>query len=684
MNNPLLNFEKFAPYSKIKPQDVLPALDSVLNDNRAKMQALVKENQNYTWENFIEPMIVLNNRLNLVWSPVRNLHSVADSEELREYYNQGLPKLSEYSSEIGQNPDLYKAYQAVSQSSEFSQYNAAQQQTVNNELRDFRLSGIHLPPEQQARYKEIQLQLSTLSSRFSENVLDSTHAWKKNITDESLLAGLPDSIKALLKQNAEHSGLTGWLITLDNPIYVPCLNYLDNRELRQEIYTAFVSRASEHTRLTNGEITAQWDNLPVMQQILALRHEKVQLLGFKNYAEYSLYTKMAKTPEQVVEFLLDLAKKARPLAEQELAELKAFAQQTAGLTQLEMWDVPYFSEKLRLHNYALSQESLRPYFPLNKVLEGLFAVLQRLYQIQFKTITDGSIETWHSDVKVIEITDKDGKLRGHLYLDVYARAGKRQGAWLDGCIDRHRTADGIQTPIGYIVCNFTPPLNNQPTLLTHGEVLTLFHEFGHGMHHLLTQIDYSPVAGISGVAWDAVELPSQLMENWCWEREALNLISGHYQTGEAIPDDLYHKMIAAKNFQAGLFMLRQIEFSLFDFRLHWQYQPEINVQQVLDEVRKEVSVLVPPAFNRFQNTFNHIFSGGYAAGYYSYKWAEVLSADAFSLFEERGIFDAETGQRFLNTILAKGGSQEAMDLFIAFRGRPPKIDALLRHLGMKN
>lgn len=663
------------PFSQIQPEHIIPALTQILNGNRAEIDRLLAAAQPPTWENLINPLNELNDTLSKMWSPIGHLHGVVDSEALREPYNQGIAMLSEYRTEIGQNQTMYAAYQAIENSAEFTQLDPAQQRIIKNELRDFRLSGIQLPPEQQARCKEIYQQLSKLSTQFSEHVLDATHGWKKHVTDENLLSGLPNSVKELAKQNAQQENLDGWLLTLDFPCYMPIINYADNRELRQEMYEAFVTRASDQ-----GVNAGKWDNSAIIQEILTLRQELSQLLGFKNYAELSLYTKMADTPEQVLDFLLDLARRARPYAEKDLQQLQNFAKQQFGVENLAMWDIPYYSEKLRLHDYDISQETLRPYFPLPKVLSGLFEVIRRLFGMTIQV--HPNIDVWHEDVQFFDIFDAQNTLQGQFYLDLYARKGKRGGAWMDECVTRKKTADGVQIPVAYLVCNFTPPVNKQPSLLTHYEVTTLFHEFGHGLHHLLTQVNYAPVAGINGVLWDAVELPSQILENWCWEREALAMFAGHYETGEPLPNQLFTKMKAAKNFQSGLFLLRQLEFAIFDMRVHREYVPNVDVQALLDEVRRQISVLIPPSFNRFQHSFTHIFAGGYAAGYYSYKWAEVLAADAFSKFEENGIFDAKTGQDFLNCILAQGGSRHPMELFVAFRGREPKIDALLRHCGM--
>ncbi len=676
MSNPLLEMSGLPPFSQIKAEDIVPAIDQVLADNRSQINQLVETMKPYTWNNFIQPLNELNDRLNRIWSSINHLHSVADSEAWREAYHQCLPKLSEYRSEIGHHQGVYAAYKTLAEAAEFGHWPPAQRKVIHNELRDFHLSGIDLLPAQKIRYTEIQQRLSKLDSQFSENVLDATHGWKKLVTEEALLAGLPESAKALAKQNAEQENLAGWLFTLDWPSYMPVLNYADNRELRQQMYVAYMTRASDQ-----GPQAGKWDNSAMMQEILALRQELASLLGFANYAEYSLSTKMAKTPKQIFDFLYDLAHRSKPVALQDLTELQTFAKQQHGLDNLELWDVPYYSEKLRQHRYDISQETLRPYFPLPTVLAGLFSVVQRLFGMTVRP-HHPEVETWHPAVQFFDIVDDRGELRGQFYFDFYTRKGKRGGAWMDECLVRHRTTQGLQYPVAYLICNFTPPVGGQPSLLTHQEVTTLFHEFGHGLHHLLTQVDYAPVAGINGVPWDAVELPSQLMENWCWEKEALDLMSGHYQTGEPLPKKLLDNMLAAKNFQAGLFMLRQLELAIFDLRLHTEWQPAMKIQAVLDDVRRQIAVLSPPSFNRFQHSFSHIFAGGYAAGYYSYKWAEVLAADAFAKFEEHGIFDHTTGQEFLHAILERGGSQDIMELFIEFRGREPQIEALLRRCGI--
>ena len=677
MTNPLLTPADLPSYAAIQPEHVEPAIDHWLAENRADLERLLAANAVYSWDNLLRPLEELEDRLNKAWSPVNHLHSVCDSEALRAAYNACLPKLSAYYSELGQHPGLYRAYQQIADGPEYARLDPAQRKVISDALRDFRLSGIALPPDQQARYRDIQQELAQLGAKFSENVLDATQTWTKHLTDEAQLAGLPDSARALARQTAQQRGLDGWLLTLELPSYLPVLNYADNRELRRELYSAYCTRASEQ-----GPNGGQWDNGPVMERILALRHELAQLLGFHDYTEYSLATKMADSPDQVLDFLADLARRARPQAQRELDELRTFAREQFGADDLHAWDIGYYAEKLRQHRYQLSQEELRPYFPLPRVLTGLFAVAERLFGIAIRPLD--SVEVWHPDVRVYEIVDAAGTRRGRFYLDLYARPHKRGGAWMDGGLARRRLANAVRLPAAYLVGNFTPPVGADPALLTHNEVLTLFHEFGHGLHHLLTQVDYLPVAGIHGVEWDAVELPSQFMENWCWAREALDLLASHYQTGEPLPEELYQRMLAAKHFQAGILMVRQLEFGLFDFRLHRNYDPARGgrVLEVLDEIRQQVAVILPPAWNRFANAFTHIFAGGYAAGYYSYKWAEVLSADAFSAFEDSGIFDAATGARFRENILEVGGSRPALASFVAFRGREPHIEPLLRLSGI--
>ena len=675
MSNPLLEQDSLPVFTAIKPEHVEEAIDVLLAENRANIETLLDGLKEPTWATLVEPIELWEDRLERVWSPISHMNSVLNSDELREAYNACLPKLSEYGTEMGQNEKLFKAYKMLAESAEG--LSEDQQKVLDNALLDFKLSGIDLPEEKKQRYKEISQEMSKLSSTFSENILDATNAWKKVITEESALAGLPDSAKDLAKQTAEERDEQGWLFTLDFPSYYPIMTYADDRELRHELYEAYNTRASDQ-----GPHDKKYDNTETMNRIMTLRHELAELLGFANYAERSLARKMARTTDEVMGFLQDLAERSKPQAEKELLELQAFAKDEYGVESLEPWDIGYYSEKLRQHRYSITQEELKPYFPEHKVIAGMFEVVSRLYGVTFQEVE--GVDVWHPDVKFYEIRDPDGSVRGQFYFDLYARQNKRGGAWMDDCQSRLVNSQRQQVPVAYMTCNFTPPVGDKPALLTHDEVETLFHEFGHGLHHMLTRIDHSPISGINGVAWDAVELPSQFMENYCWERGALDLFAEHYESGEKISQALFDRMLAAKNFQSAMMMVRQLEFSIFDFRIHRDYDASkgARIYEVLDEVREQVSVIKPPQWNRFPHGFSHIFAGGYAAGYYSYKWAEVLSADAFSMFEENGVFDQNTGQSFLQNVLEKGGSRDAMELFVAFRGREPKVDALLRHSGI--
>ena len=677
MNNPLLTSATLPPFSEIKPSHIEPAIDHLLEECRAIVKIKTQITEPFSWENLVDPIEKTEDRLNKAWSPVSHINSVVNNNDIREAYNACLPKLSQYSTEMGQNKALYNAYSEISNSPSFSRLSQGQQKTIQNALRDFELSGINLNPEQQCRYREISQELSKLSSKFEENVLDATHAWKKHIQDETLLAGIPETTRTLAKTTAETDNLSGWVLTLDFPCYLAIMTYADNSALRQEIYTAFATRASD----INPD-TIQWDNTKIMDDLLALRHEKARLLGFNNYAELSLATKMADTPQQVIDFLENLAHKSKEQAQTDFDELQQFARQEYQADNLNAWDINYFSEKMRQQQLELSQEEIRNYFPATRVIPGLFTVVNKLYGLTINEISN--FDRWHSDVRFFEIYDQDNILRGKFYLDLYARPNKRSGAWMDDCVSRKNGPDGLQTPVAYLTCNFTPPTNDDPALLSHNEVITLFHEFGHGLHHMLTKVDHLSVSGINGVQWDAVELPSQFMENWCWQKPALEIISGHYQTGAPLPESLLEKMLAAKNFQSGMFMIRQLEFSLFDFQIHLDFDPtkSSKIYSTLSTIRDQFSVVTAPAFNRFAHSFSHIFAGGYAAGYYSYKWAELLSCDAFSRFEDEGIFNSQTGADFLTHILEKGGSIDAMDLFVNFRGREPSIDALLQHNGI--
>jgi len=675
--NPFLRDTELPDFPALQPQWVEPAFTELLANNRRAIAQLLDNVGEPTWQTLIEPLEELDNRLEKAWAPVGHLNGVTNTPEWRAAYEAVLPQLTEYGTELGQNRRLYEMYQKLANSTEYTRLNDAKRKVIDNALRDFRLSGVALEGAAKQRYGELRKQLADLATKFSNNVLDATQGWIKQVPDVATLRGVPEAAVQMYRQTAQDRSLDGYVITLDAPSYLPVMQYAEDRDLRRELYEAYTTRASEQ-----GPNAGRWDNSALMEQILAARHELARLLDFNNYADYSLATKMAENTDEVLDFLNDLAVRSRALAQQDYRELAAFAAQDLAIADLQAWDVPYASEKLRLARYALSQEELRPYFPAPKVIEGLFTIVGRLFGVQF--VVDNTIATWHADVQVFNV-QRDGNIIARCYLDLYARAGKRGGAWMDNCRSRRRNRDGsLQLPVAFLTCNFTPPSAAQPSLLTHSEVTTLFHEFGHGLHHMLTQIDVMPVSGINGVAWDAVELPSQFLENWCWEPDAIPLISGHYQTGEPLPQMLLDKMLAAKNFQSGLFMMRQLEFALFDFKLHRDYnaaQPQ-PIQQVLDEVRRAVAVYQLPAFNRFQHSFTHIFAGGYAAGYYSYKWAEVLSADAFAAFEEEGIFNRDTGQRFLHEILERGGAREPMALFVAFRGRKPAVDALLRHCGI--
>ncbi|EDX88678.1 oligopeptidase A [Alcanivorax sp. DG881] len=673
-NNPLIDYPALPPFSQIQPEHVLPAVEQLVAEGRARIEQVLAEG-NFDYAHLVQALDQEDDRLGKAFGPAGHLNAVAQNEALRNAYNSCLPLLSEYGTEVGQNAALCAAYQALRDSEQWSTLNEAQQKDIDNTLRDFRLSGVDLPEEKKAQYMANSKRLSELTSQFSDNALDATQAWSKHITDESELNGLPDSAKAGAADRAKADEKDGWLLTLDAPVFIAVMSHCKNAELRKEMYTAWTTKASDQ-----GPQAGQFDNAAIMDEILALRHKQAQLLGFANYAEESLATKMARDVNEVVQFLEDLARRAKPQAEQELAELKAFAAEQ-GAGDLNPWDIGFWSERLREARYDISEEELRPWFPADTVINGMFSVVGKLFGIQFKQRTD--VDTWHDDVRFYELVDDDGSVRAAFYLDMYARTGKRGGAWMDDARIRRRQPDGsLQTPVAYLTCNFAPPAGGKPGLLTHDEVVTLFHEFGHGLHHMLTEQDVSGISGINGVAWDAVELPSQFLENWCWTEDGIALISGHYQTGEPLPKEKLEKMLAAKNFQGAMQMVRQIEFSLFDMRIHAEYQPGLNIYQVLNEVREQVAVIQPPAFNRFPNSFGHIFAGGYAAGYYSYKWAEVLSADAYSRFEEEGEFNEETGRAFRTEILAKGGSREPMELFKAFRGREPSVEPLLRHCGI--
>ena len=672
--NPLLDFSALPRFSQIKPEHVTPAVDALLAENKALVEQLTNAAGAPTWQTFVQPMEDANERLSRAWGPVSHLNSVMNSPELREVYNANLPKITQYYAEMSQNLALFAKFKALKDSAGYMTLNPAQKKIIENELRGFRLGGAELPEDQKPRFLEIQEALAKLSAKFEENLLDATNAFSLFVDDEATLSGLPDDVKQAAREAAERDGKPGWKLTLHGPSYMPVMQYADNRALREQIYRAHVTRASEFG-------APDLDNTDLITQIVSLRREEAAMLGFASYAEESLATKMAETPQQVKDFLSELGARAKPHAQRDMDELREFARAELGLADLQAWDATYASEKLRVARYAFSDQEVKQYFPETQVLPGMFKLVETLYGLD---IRHSQTETWHPDVKFFDIRDRSGSLIGQFYLDLYAREHKRGGAWMDDALTRRRKNDAIQTPVAYLTCNFSAPVGGRPALFTHDEVNTLFHEFGHGLHHLLTKIEDLGVSGINGVEWDAVELPSQFMENFCWEWEVLKHLTRHVDSGAALPRDLFDKMIAAKNFQSGLQTLRQIEFALFDMRLHDDFDPATGktALQLLQEIRAQVAVLMPPGYNRFPNNFSHIFAGGYAAGYYSYKWAEVLSADAYSLFEENGVLSETVGHRFWSEILGVGGSRPALESFVAFRGREPTIDALLRHNGM--
>ena len=680
MTNPLLLNSPLPEFSKIKPEHVKPAVEQAIANCKKVIEQVLAKEQVFTWQNLVMPIDEVDDILSKLWSPISHMNSVISSDELREAYESCLPILSEYSTFVGQHQGLYQAYLQLSNSNEFTTLDTAQQKVITNALRDFKLSGIALDNDKKKRYGEIASRLSELSSSFSNNVLDATQAFSINISDKSDLTGLPDSALAAAQAVAKSKEQQGYTFTLDIPSYLPVMMYCDNQSLRETLHRAFVTRASDQ-----GPNAGEFDNSAIMNELLALRHELANLLDFNNYAEHSLATKMADSTNEVMGFLEQLAIKSKHQGEQDFKELNDFAKTEYSQDNLQAWDLAYYSEKLKQSRYTISDEELRPYFPKDKVVEGLFSVVNRLFGLTINCREN--VDVWHEDVRFYDVLGADGQLRGSFYLDLYAREKKRGGAWMDDCVGRAKLSTGeIQHPVAYLTCNFNGPVGDTPALFTHDEVVTLFHEFGHGLHHMLTQIDASAVSGINGVPWDAVELPSQFLENWCWQPEALAFISSHFETGESLPQALLDKMLAAKNFQSAMQMLRQLEFSIFDFTMHASYNKESkdnHIQQVLNQVRDQYSVVKAPEFNRFQHGFSHIFGGGYAAGYYSYKWAEVLSADAFGLFEEEGIFNQATGQSFLTNVLEKGGSEEPSKLFKNFRGRAPEIEALLRHSGIE-
>ncbi len=672
--NPLLDFTGLPKFEQIKPEHVAPAIDELLSECRSLIARLLEDNEPPTWDNFVLPMEDAHERLSRAWGPVGHLNAVMNSPELRAAYNAMLPAITQYYAELGQNHALFEKFKQLKNSHEFDGLSAARKKIIENELRDFRLGGAELPDDRKARYLEIQERLSELSSRFSDNLLDATNDFALHVENREELSGLPEDVLQAAHEAAASAEKTGWLFTLKAPSYMPVMQFADNRALREKMYRAYVTRASEFGK-------PEWDNTALMDEIVALRGEEARLLGFANYGELSLAAKMAKTPAQVIEFVRELARRSRPFAEKDVAELRDFANYELGMSDPESWDFAYASEKLRERRYAFSEQEVKEYFPEDAVLSGLFKLVGTLYGLR---IVKANAPVWHESVRFFDIRDDKGDLAGQFYLDLYARNSKRGGAWMDDVITRRRLKSGIQTPVAYMNCNFAAPVGKKPALFTHDEVITLFHEFGHGLHHLLTEVEDLGVSGINGVEWDAVELPSQFMENYCWEWEVLFSMTRHVETSKPLPRTLFDKMLAAKNFQSGLQSLRQIEFALFDMLMHSAFEQGggKTILQLLDEVRTEVAVLIPPEYNRFPHSFSHIFAGGYGAGYYSYKWAEVLSADAYSLFEEHGVLNPAVGAKFRSEILAVGGSRDALKSFVAFRGREPAIDALLRHNGL--
>ena len=674
-DNVLLHLGEEPRFDQIKTEDIKPALQTAIAEAREQIAA-IKAQKHTDWANTVEKLTDITERVGRIWSVVSHLNSVVDTPELRAVYNELMPEITIFFTEIGQDIELYNRFKIIKNSAEFDTLSPAQQTKLNHDLRDFVLSGAELPPEQQAELAQLQTEGAQLGAKFAQNIQDATDAFGIYFDDAAPLAGIPEDSIAMFAAAAQSEGKTGYKIGLQIPHYLAVIQYADNRELREQIYRAYVTRASELSD------EGKFDNTANVEQTLANALKTAKLLGFKNYAELSLATKMADTPEQVLNFLHDLARRAKPFAEKDFAEIKAFARENLNIEDPQSWDLSYAAEKLRQAKYAFSETEVKKYFPISKVLAGLFAQIKKLYGIE---LAEKTVPVWHKDVRYFELK-QDGQTIGGVYMDLYAREGKRGGAWMDGYKSRRRFADGtLQLPTAYLVCNFTPPVGDKEARLSHDEIITLFHETGHGLHHLLTQVDEVGVSGINGVEWDAVELPSQFMENFVWEYDVLAQMSSHEETGAVLPKELFDKMHAAKNFQRGMFLVRQMEFALFDMEIYHQ-EDEGRLKewpQILDKVRQEVAVTQPPAYNRFALSFSHIFAGGYSAGYYSYAWAEVLSADAYAAFEESDDV-AETGRRFRKEILAVGGSRSAAESFKAFRGREPSLDALLRHSGFDN
>jgi oligopeptidase A len=677
MSNPLLDFSGLPRFAQARPEHIVPAVDQLVDEGRAAIERLAAQDSAPTWESFVEPLDDANERLARMWTQASHLNAVVNSPQMRDAYNAALPKVTQFFSEQGQDQRLHAGFKALAATPGFDAWPRARRRHVENSLRDFRLGGAELPPPEKARFLEIQEELARLGAKFAENVLDATNAFGLYVTDRGLLAAIPADVLATAAQAAKKDGREGWKLTLHMPCYQPVMQYADDRNLREEMYRANVTRASAESRGGKPEL----DNDANIAGILALRAEGAKLLGYATYADLSLATKMAASPSEALAFLDDLAARARPFAERDMQELRDFARAELGLPELLAWDIPYASEKLRQKRYAFSDQEVKQYFPEDEVLAGMFRVVKAIYGLDVRA---GSAETYHPDVRFFEIADAGGHLVGQFYMDLYARESKRGGAWMDGAINRRRLGHRVQTPVAFLTCNFSAPVDGKPALFTHREVSTLFHEFGHGLHQLLTQVDELGVSGINGVEWDAVELPSQFMENFCWEWDVVAPMTRNVETGARIPRELFDKLLAAKNFQSGMGFVRQLEFALFDMRLHATAEPQTphSVLALLADVRRQVAVHAVPEYNRFPNQFSHIFAGGYAAGYYSYKWAEVLSSDAYGAFEEAGVLNPETGERFRREVLACGGSRPALESFVAFRGRKPQIDALLRHNGM--
>ena len=681
-DNPLTDFTGLARFDRIVPAHVSPAIDMLIAQARSTAERVATSTDAPSWASVAEPIAIALDRLDRAWSTVRHLNAVVSTPELREAYNGNLPKVTAFYTDLGQDERLYAKYKAIAASDQYTQLHAAQKKVVDNELRDFRLGGAELPAHEKERFKVVQEEIATLSAQFDDNVLDATNAWAHFVDSAAALAGVPEDVVAQARAEAQIEGRDGYKLTLRAPSYLPVLQYAEDRALRERVHRAYATLASEL-----GDDPAH-DNTAIIERILALRQEEADLLGYRNFAEVSLVPKMASTPAEVLAFIRDLGKRARPFAEEDYAELIAFARDELGIADPQAWDLAFASEKLREKRYAFSEQEVKQYFPEERVLAGLFKLVETIFGV---AIGEAPAVTWHPDVRFFDIRDRDGALIGQFYLDLHAREGKQSGAWMDDAINRRQQRDGLQHPVAFLTCNFAPPSvvdgRKRPALLTHRDVVTMFHEFGHGLHLLLTRVDVPGVSGLEGVEWDAVELPSQIMENWTWEWDVLRQMTSHVDTREPLPRALFDRMLAAKNFQSGLATLRQVEFALFDMLLHTEYVPggdgaHANARDVLTTARREVAVVPRPGYDRFMHAFGHIFAGGYAAGYYSYKWAEVLSADAFSLFEEVGVLSPAAGSRFRDEVLARGGSRPALESFVAFRGRPPQLDALLRHNGM--